>query len=90
MIRQAGQFQSGIGQNIHRIGDDQYDTVPVLLHNSGNDLPEHIDIALQQIHPGFARSLTCSGRDNYDIGVRAVLICPFPDADPGYKGNPMI
>ena len=74
VLREPAQLRGGIGENIHGIGDDQQNTIGVVLGDFGNNALENADVLLDQIETRLTRFLSRAGGHDDDRRVGDVLV----------------
>ena len=76
LLRESRQFPSYPGENVARIGGDEEHRVGTVLDQLRYDLLENVDVALDQIEPGFTLLLAHTGcHDDHTGALRRRVVC---------------
>ena len=87
VLRETGQLDGGIGQDIDGVGHHQQDAAAVPLGDLGDDALENVQVLVDKIQPGLAGLLACTGRDDDDGGVHDVVVGAGIDLHVADKGD---
>ena len=78
-LGQAGHLDSGVGQNINRVGDDEQNAVEARLLNLGNNGLKDVDVLVNQVQAGLTGLLGSTGGDDDHGGVGDIGIIASVD-----------
>ena len=87
VLREAGQLDGGIGQDVHGICHHQQDAAAVPLGDLRDDALEDVQVLVHEIEPRLAGFLARTGRDDDDGGIHDVVISAGVNFHVAHKGD---
>ena len=87
VLREAGQLDGGIGQDVHRVRHHQQDAAAFPLGDLRDDALEDVQVLVHEVQPGLAGLLACACRDDDDGGIHDVIVGAGIDLHVAHKGD---